>query len=238
LQDEGVESLHGSLSLFFRRSIISASAYIPLCLTNRDWNGILVLKGEFLFLTSSFSRFVAGHLASTPPDVAPLSQRGKNARSAIVMSTPRLLLPFTHGIDNSAITAALTLAQQRGATLVLVSLLRLPTPPDTRSVRAEAIAQSNDFLEFVRHKAARTGVPVEYMELYTHDIVRSIRLLSQELDCLGILLFVRNGAGVLLDTTEIKRLLEQTDLFFFLGHLPSKLGIFSHLRRFFQPFRL
>ena len=36
------------------------------------------------------------------------------------MSTTVLLLPFTHGIDDRAVSIALTLAQQRDATLVVL----------------------------------------------------------------------------------------------------------------------
>src|SRR5712691_745802 len=104
----------------------------------------------------------------------------------VTVSMTRLLLPFTHGIDVSAITAALALAQRFGATLVVLSLIHLPQRPDTRGPRLEDIQQSNDFLEFVQHKAARSGVPVERVELYTRNPVRSIRVLAEEMECAGI----------------------------------------------------
>lgn len=141
-----------------------------------------------------------------------------------------LLLPFTHGIDVSAITYALALAHHFHSTLVVVSLIRLPEAPGARHPRLEAIQQSKDFLEFVQHKATRQGVPVERVELYTHHPVRSIRALAQEMGCAGILLFVHRGAGVLLATGEVKQLLEDNSLPLYIVPLPSNEGGFLHPR--------
>ena len=138
----------------------------------------------------------------------------------------RLLLPFTHGIDVSAITEALALAHRFGATLVVLSLIRLPQRLD-RGPRWEDIQQSNDFLEFVQHKAARSGVPVERMELYTRLPVGSIRALAQEMECAGIILVVRRGAGVLLATHEVKQLLEDQRLPLYIVPLLAKDSMFS-----------
>src|SRR5581483_916187 len=102
----------------------------------------------------------------------------------------RLLLPFTHGIDGFAITFALALAQRFDATLVLLSLIHLPQASG-KGPRWEDIQQSRDFLEFGHHKATRSGVPVEQVELRTHNPVGSARALAQELECAGIVLAVR-----------------------------------------------
>lgn len=123
-----------------------------------------------------------------------------------------LLLPFTHGIDASAITYALIVAQRFHFTLVALSLIRLPEMPGTRNPRLEDIQQSNDFLEFVYHRAARQEVPIVRVELYTHHPVRSIRTFAQEMECAGVLLFVRHGAGVLLATGEVKQILENDSI--------------------------
>jgi len=138
----------------------------------------------------------------------------------------RLLLPFTHGIEVSAITAALALAQRFDATLVVLSLIHLPQAPD-RGPRWEDIQQSNDFLEFVHHKAARSGVPVEHVEIYTRNPVSSIRALAQEMVCVGIVLVVRRGAGVLLATNEVKQLLEDKSMPLHIVRLPVKDSMFS-----------
>jgi hypothetical protein len=138
----------------------------------------------------------------------------------------RLLLPFTHGIDVSAIAAALALAHRFDATLVILSLIRLPQRPD-RGPRWEDIQQSKDFLEFVQHKAARSGVPLERVELYTRHPVGSIRALAQEMECAGIVLVVRRGAGVLLATREVKQLLEDQRLPVYIVPLPDEASPFS-----------
>ena len=123
-----------------------------------------------------------------------------------------LLLPFTHGIDASAITHALVVAQRFHFTLVALSLIRLPEMPGTRNPRLEDIQQSNDFLEFVYHRAARQGVPIVRVELFTCHPMRSIHALAQEMECAGILLFVQRGEGVMLATEEVKLLLEQASV--------------------------
>lgn len=141
-----------------------------------------------------------------------------------------LLLPFTHGVDASAINYALALAQRFHSTLVVLSLIRLPEVPGARKPRLDAIQQSKDFLEFVQHKAARQGVPIVRVELYTLHPVRSIRTLAQEMECAGILLFVHRGAGVLLATAEVKQLLEDGSLPLYIARLPWNESGFSRLR--------
>jgi len=148
----------------------------------------------------------------------------------------RLLLPFTHGIEVSAITAALALAQRFDATLVVLSLIHLPLAPD-RGPRWEDIQQSNDFLEFVHHKAARSDVPVERVEIYTRNPVSSIRALAQEMVCVGIVLVVRRGAGVLLATNEVKQLLEDKSMPLHIVRLPVKDSMFSLPRWFSRWFK-
>ncbi len=147
----------------------------------------------------------------------------------------RLLLPFTHGIDSSAITAALALAQRLNATLTLLSLIHQPQVPG-KGPRWEIIQQSQDFLEFTSHKAARAGVPVERVEQYTRHIPRSIRAFAQEMECAGIVLTVRRGAGVLLATHEAKQILEEKCVPIFVVSLPTRNSFFSALQRFARRF--
>ncbi len=150
---------------------------------------------------------------------------GQDAPVDLVVIMTHVLLPFTHGIDVSAITYALTLAQRFDFTLVVLSLIRLPETPGTRNPRLEDIQQSKDFLEFVHHKAARQGVPIVRIELFTHHPVRSIHTLAQEMECAGILLFVHRGAGVLLATSEVKQLLEDESIpLYIVSLLPSERG--------------
>ncbi len=144
-----------------------------------------------------------------------------------------VLLPFTHGIDVTAITCALELAQRFHFTLVVLSLIRLPGTPGTRNPRLEYIQQSKDFLEYVHHRAARQGVPIVRVELYTHHVARSIRSLAREMECNGILLFVRHGAGVLLATGEVKQLLEDDSHPLFIVPLLPHKSSFPHPGWFF-----
>jgi Universal stress protein family len=149
----------------------------------------------------------------------------------MMVSMTHLLLPFTHGIDVSAINYALMLAQRFDATLVVLSLIRLPETLGSGGPRLEAIQQSKDFLEFVYHKAARRDVPIVRVELYTHNPVRSIRTLAQEMECAGIMLFVRRGAGVLLSTGEMKQLLADESMPLYIVPLLTNGSRFSFSRR-------
>jgi len=122
------------------------------------------------------------------------------------------------------------LAQRLQLTLVVLSLIRLPETPGKRNPRLEDIQQSKDFLEFVHHRAARQGVPIVRVELYTCHPVRSIHALAQEMECAGILLFVQRGEGVMLATEEVKLLLEQASVpLYVVPLLPNENG-FPHPR--------
>jgi nucleotide-binding universal stress UspA family protein len=142
-----------------------------------------------------------------------------------------LLLPFTHGIDEPAITYALSLAHHRGATLILLSLLRLRGQIGKQTIRWEDIQQSTDFLEFTQQKAARMEIPIQRVELRTAQPVQSIRAFAQEMDCQGIILFVRKGAGVLLATQEVKQLLEDRHYPLYVANLPVSKPCFSLWQR-------
>jgi hypothetical protein len=122
--------------------------------------------------------------------------------------TTRLVLPFTHGVDIFAIEQAILLARSLDATLVPLSLIHVPQEQRARGVRLEHIQQSKDFLEAVKYKAERYGVPVERFEVFTADIVQGINIVAKEQQCQGILLFLERNKGVLLQTNEIKRLME------------------------------
>ncbi|GER91573.1 hypothetical protein KDW_57350 [Dictyobacter vulcani] len=120
----------------------------------------------------------------------------------------RLLLPFTHGIDGNAIDFALSMAQQEQAILVVISWLH--TSPDattTEQPRLGFIEQSQDFLALVEHKARRLQVPIERIELYSANVVKSMMAMAGEMDCDALLLFQRNHKAVLLDELELKQLL-------------------------------
>lgn len=138
----------------------------------------------------------------------------------------RLLLPFTHGVNATAIGYAFSLAQHLGVTLIPLSLIRLPASSERRHVRLGDIEQSIDFLEFTLHKARQAGVPIERVELRTHSPVRSIRTVAHEMECV-VIIFVQRGSGILLATEEVKDLLADRSLSLYVVNLPPKKRLFS-----------
>ena len=133
----------------------------------------------------------------------------------------RLLLPFTHGVNIFAIEQAILLAKSLDATLIPVSLIHVPSEGRSRGARLEHIQQSKDFLEAVKYKAARYGVPVERFEVFTPDSVQSINIVAREQICEGILLFLRGKTGVLLQEDEIKHLLQTPVCKLYVLHMQS-----------------
>jgi hypothetical protein len=140
------------------------------------------------------------------------------------MKAPRWLLPFTNALDMRALDAVLSLAQSHGATLLAVSLVVVPHKSRTRGARLERIQQSKDFLEALRYKAARQGVPLERYEIFTGDVVRSLALLAHDQRCDSIVLVSREGKECLLHDYELKRLLEVPPASLVLVRLPAQAG--------------
>ncbi len=153
------------------------------------------------------------------------------------MEAPRWLLPFTCGVDMLAIEYAVSLAGSASATLVPVSLVSAPS----KGARLEHIQQSKDYLEAVQHKAARHGVPVERYEVFTQNVLQSIRTLVTEIRCDGIILVTGGEHSHLLQDIEVKHLLVEPPASLVLIRLPARtspppqshLGarLFSWLRR-------
>ena len=137
------------------------------------------------------------------------------------MNTHRWLLPFTWGVDMQALDSVLGLAENSGATLVAVSLVTVPNTSRTPSPRLEHIQQSKDFLEAVKWKAARLGVPVERYEVFTPDVMASIATLVHDLNCDSMILVSSGKRDVLLHAHELKRLLSEPPVSFVLLRLPT-----------------
>lgn len=125
------------------------------------------------------------------------------------MKMTRILLPFTQDLDLGALEYAVQFARACRAILVPLALLPLSTQQWEQGPRLEAMEQANDFLEAVRYKAIRAGVPLEPCDLQTRDVGQSIRLFAQEMMCKGILLFLQGEATVLLSPEVVNSLLEQ-----------------------------
>ncbi len=138
------------------------------------------------------------------------------------MKTTRLLLPFTHGIDMDVLDYAVLLAKSRDATLVPLALIHVPEGRRSRGARLEHVQQSKDFLEAIKHKASRYAVPLERFEIFTSDVVVSINVHAQKMECESILLFVQDGEGILLQTNQMKHLMEQALCKLAIIRLPSK----------------
>lgn len=139
------------------------------------------------------------------------------------MSTKRLLLPFTHGVDMYALEYAVHLAKNNEAELVAASLI--PRANESlKAVRLEHIQQSRDFEVALDNKAGNYGVPLHFVEVVIRDAVREINRLVQEHECEGSMLFVRNGRGVLLQTREIKQLMVESMCKLYIVRLPSGEG--------------
>jgi len=83
------------------------------------------------------------------------------------------------------------------------------------------LQQSKDFLETVKQKADWYSVQIERLEVFTSDVVQSINLVASEMECEGILLFVSQKGGILLQLHEIKRLMEMPVRKLYVLRLPT-----------------
>lgn len=139
------------------------------------------------------------------------------------MRTKRLLLPFTHGVDMYALEYAIHLAKNNEAELIVASLI--PCAKEARkAIRLEQIQQARDFEVALSNKAENYGVPMHYVEVVTRNVIQEINRLVQEHECEGIVLFVREGQGILLQTREVKHLLVEAICKLYIIRLPSGEG--------------
>ena len=152
------------------------------------------------------------------------------------MKTTRFLLPFVHGVDKFAIEHAILLAKSHQAVLVPLVLIHLTEERRKKGVRLEYLQQSKDFLETVRQKADWYSVQIERLEGLTSDVVQSINLVASEMECEGILLFVSQKGGILLQLHEIKRLMEMPVRKLYITRLPTneRVSFVQKLRRRFS----
>ena len=134
------------------------------------------------------------------------------------MEALRWLLPFTFGVDMRAIAYAVSLAESANATLVPVSLVSI----SSKGARLEHIQQSKDFLEAVQQKAARQQVPVERYEVFTRNVLQSMRTLVSEMPCHGIILVTGGEHTCLMRDEEVKHLLIEPPASLVLICLPAR----------------
>ncbi len=137
------------------------------------------------------------------------------------MKTARFLLPFEHGVDKFAIEQAILLTKSHSATLVPFVLFYLPEERRKKGVRLEYLQQSMDFLETVKQKADWHSVQTEKLEAFTGDVVQSINLVASEMECDGVLLFVSQKGGILLQIEHIKGIIEKPVCKLYIIHPPK-----------------
>lgn len=120
------------------------------------------------------------------------------------MKEARWLLPFTDGLGTCAIDCALRQAKHCGATIVAVSLC---TAAPQKQTSLERNTQARVFLKVVQRAAEKYQVSVERYQVFTSDVVRSISMLTSDLQCTGIVVVIGEKQGVLLSNQELRHLL-------------------------------
>lgn len=134
----------------------------------------------------------------------------------------RLLLPFTHGIDEKAIDNVLRFAKASEVTLVALALMSAPDQSYREQLRPEHIEQGTDFLETISARASMYGVKVEQQEAFTLNIPASIRATMQETECQGILLIIKDQRSCLLHADEVNQLQQDLNVNFYNLYIPAQ----------------
>ena len=132
----------------------------------------------------------------------------------------RLLLPFTHGIDEKAIDNVLRFAKASNVTLVALALISAPDQSYREQLRPERLEKATDFLETIAAQAGMYNVTVEQHEAYTLDIASSIRSTLQETECQGILLVIKEQESCLLQASEVSQIQQTLDVNFYNLYIP------------------
>ncbi len=120
------------------------------------------------------------------------------------MKDVRWLLPFTYGLNTNAIDSILRQAKHCDATIVAVSLC---TATLQEQMPFEQNAQARVFLKTVQRAAEKHQISVERYQVFTSDVVRSIRMLTFDLQCTSLVVVTGEKQGVLLSTQELRALL-------------------------------
>lgn len=137
------------------------------------------------------------------------------------MQQTRLLLPFHHGLHMDALEQAVRLAKGCDATLVLLALIQLRDGHRVKAPRLDLVQQARDFFAASKHKAAIYDVPVESMEVYTHDVQQAIETVADVMRCDGVVLFLAGENGVLLSERAISGLVASAARKLYIMRLPT-----------------
>jgi hypothetical protein len=158
------------------------------------------------------------------------------------MNEDRWLLPFTFGVDTSAITTAVLQAAACNTTLVAVSLVVMSNT--RRGVRLERLQQSQDFLETVQQLACRYQVPLEHHEVLTYAsgaaLADEIERLAHEFRCRCCVIVTSKEREILLCKDELCALLTKASLSFLLCRLSPQTeqpSLAARLRFLFSELR-
>ncbi len=146
------------------------------------------------------------------------------------MRSARLLFPFVHGMDTEALEQAILLAKDCKATLVPVSIIRLTKSQQAGGPRLEHVEQSQDFLEAITCRARKSGVAVEQVEVVSTDVPQCIETLARKLECDGVILFMRGKDALLLDITDMSRVMQTAPGKMYLFHLESRNQVSLNIR--------
>jgi hypothetical protein len=121
-----------------------------------------------------------------------------------MMKDARWLLPFTYGLNTNAIDSILRQAKHYDATIVAVSLC---TGASEEQMLFERNTQARVFLKTVQRVAEKYQVSVERYRVFTSNVIRSIRMLTSDLQCTSLVVVIGEKQGVLLSTQELRHLL-------------------------------
>jgi hypothetical protein len=114
------------------------------------------------------------------------------------------------------------MAQEASATLIAISLL---APEPGKRIRLEDIEESKDFLEVIHHHARMYQVIAERHEVWVatgDNISARIQTLVRDYQCDSIVVIVKQGQGVLLQTDVIADLMLNPPASLVLLRLPGK----------------
>ncbi len=134
----------------------------------------------------------------------------------------RLLLPFTHGIDEKAIDNVLRFAKASNVTLVALALMSAPDQSYREQLRPEHVEQATDFLETIAARATMYGITVEQHEAFTLDVPNTILATLKETESQGILLIMKEQTACLLAPEVVTRLQQNLNINFYNIYIPAQ----------------
>lgn len=138
------------------------------------------------------------------------------------MKERRWLLPFTHGVDSEALDLVCQMAQEANATVIAISL-RIPEPG--KGLQIEEIQEFKGFLECVHAQARMYQAIAERHEVWvaTGDNLPSrIQTFVREYQCDSLVVIVKQGQGVLLQTDLVATLIVNSPAPLVLLRLPGR----------------